>query len=467
MHIHLLFGLAIRFVLVESSAVRFRNCTARFEPKCSLYWYVRYWNQEFHPHSADCFESSLRPSKKEHAPYRNQRYLAFEPDCAGWNNKRMSFETATLIAHATGRTLVLPPSEKWSRLQKNEDPKNNLVNFQRFYDLMKLQESMTFMNTQQFLKHVATLPGLLKERFDVNESVDQFVRNKDQLWAYMQRAGHVESWDPFHNILGFNISQDHPAIVGNISLDVITNDKRYKTLKIAGNRVLRPYNQSLHNERLLFFPGKCWGDHLSSRLLTHFYLYLYWVDPNIERIYRRIARDRLHYTDNIFCAAGHIIKLIHKESQLLSNIPLPDKQHQDIKTLGGNTNFDATYFAMHIRRDDFESQYKFTVQPAQEIWQNVKHLFPSNRSKILYISSDETNRTFFAPMMKGEFTIRFISDYLPQLKADTPQFDMNHVPMVEQIICANAYTFVGTPYSTFTGYITRLRGIIFAVHLHY
>ena len=38
-------------------------------------------------------------------------------------------------------------------------------------------------------------------------------------------------------------------------------------------------------------------------------------------------------------------------------------------------------------------------------------------------------------------------------------FNQNHVGMVEQMICANAHTFVGTPLSTFTGYITRMRGI--------
>jgi hypothetical protein len=30
--------------------------------------------------------------------------------------------------------------------------------------------------------------------------------------------------------------------------------------------------------------------------------------------------------------------------------------------------------------------------------------------------------------------------------------------MIEQVICANAHTFIGTARSTFTGYITRMRG---------
>lgn len=30
--------------------------------------------------------------------------------------------------------------------------------------------------------------------------------------------------------------------------------------------------------------------------------------------------------------------------------------------------------------------------------------------------------------------------------------------MVEQLVCANAFIFIGCPLSTFTGYITRIRG---------
>jgi hypothetical protein len=34
----------------------------------------------------------------------------------------------------------------------------------------------------------------------------------------------------------------------------------------------------------------------------------------------------------------------------------------------------------------------------------------------------------------------------------------NHIGMMEQVVCANAHTFIGTAKSTFTGYITRMRG---------
>ena len=42
----------------------------------------------------------------------NTKYLTFEPDGGGWNNIRMAMETVIVMAHAMGRTLVLPPEKR-------------------------------------------------------------------------------------------------------------------------------------------------------------------------------------------------------------------------------------------------------------------------------------------------------------------------------------------------------------------
>jgi len=47
------------------------------------------------------------------------KYMTFEPDGGGWNNIRMAMETVIVMAHAMGRTLVLPPEKRMYLLGKH------------------------------------------------------------------------------------------------------------------------------------------------------------------------------------------------------------------------------------------------------------------------------------------------------------------------------------------------------------
>lgn len=44
---------------------------------------------------------------------RPEKYLLWDMDVAGFNNKRITFENFFLMAHAMGRTLVMPPKSPW------------------------------------------------------------------------------------------------------------------------------------------------------------------------------------------------------------------------------------------------------------------------------------------------------------------------------------------------------------------
>ena len=65
------------------------------------------------------------------SPYKHTgpepKYLTFEPDEGGWNNIRMSMETAVTLAHATGRTLVMPPEQGMYLLHKVRETESGVV----------------------------------------------------------------------------------------------------------------------------------------------------------------------------------------------------------------------------------------------------------------------------------------------------------------------------------------------------
>ena len=149
--------------------------------------------------------------------------------------------------------------------------------------------------------------------------------------------------------------------------------------------------------------------------------------------------------------------------------PLPPSPHQiqeQSAAAGGQ------YVAYHIRRGDF--QHKHTQLSAQQILDNtlaqVQRALdstatgasdampsPKLRDLLVYISTDETNRTFFEPFSRVFRGVFFLGNFTRAHRLDT-DLDQNHIGMVEQVICASAHTFIGTPLSTFTGYISRMRG---------
>jgi hypothetical protein len=286
--------------------------------------------------------------------------------------------------------------------------------------------------------------------------------------------------------MAFNLTKSDPNVDVDSSLvdplsggvmNHITKDEHNTKFACHGRKLIE-YDVEMHSNKAIFFPGDYREDY---RLLTHFYAYLHFADEHVEHLYMRIVRDRLHYHDDIFCAAGRAIKLILEDAAKLASEAMAsevdtrgdperaadtvvmEKGRDKVQTLemaneltgGGNTNFGAVYHAAHIRRGDF--QYDQALIGADEIYKNIHLLFNRSVSTLLYISTDEGNKTFFEPFHK-HFTVRFLADFMEPAKIGASHLNQNHIGMVEQTICANAHTFVGTPWSTFTGYITRMRG---------
>jgi hypothetical protein len=109
------------------------------------------------------------------------------------------------------------------------------------------------------------------------------------------------------------------------------------------------------------------------------------------------------------------------------------------------------YSSLHVRRGDL--QYKEVWLSEDIWWQNTKeHWKPK---EILYIATDEENRQFFDHFAVTH-DLRFLDDYVDM--ANLNNLQKEHLGMIDVIVASRGRKFAGTYYSTFTGYITRLRG---------
>lgn len=137
----------------------------------------------------------------------------------------------------------------------------------------------------------------------------------------------------------------------------------------------------------------------------------------------------LQYVDEIQCAAARVVAAVREKSR--------ENGH------GGKFN------SMHIRRGDF--QYKDTRVEADVIYENIKDIFKEGQT--VYIATDERDMSFFK-VLKQHYKVYFLDDFQPQLK----KINTNYFGMLDQRIASRGEIFIGCFYSTFTGYINRMRG---------
>lgn len=202
-----------------------------------------------------------------------------------------------------------------------------------------------------------------------------------------------------------------------------------------GRQTMHVYDSVMQDSKVLHFPasGTKIKDKEGSRLLTHFYTFLFFEDDKIDRWVKRVMRDHVRYKDEIYCIAAKIISLMHEFS--LKHDP------------GGKGDFDT----LHVRRGDF--QYKEATVDNTTLYEHTKDYLTTGGT--LFIATDERDKEYFAPM-KEHYNVFFLDDFmdLPALK----EINSNFYGMIDQIIASRGKVFSGTWFSTFTGYINRMRG---------
>jgi len=214
-----------------------------------------------------------------------------------------------------------------------------------------------------------------------------------------------------------------PAPGVNVSLGADAAEFKKRRDIFAASRTPYYYDKFWQSQKVVHFISK---PGLGFRLLEHFYTFIHFEDPAQDRYYKRFVRNFVHYIDVIFCKAAIIVNALTNE---------------------GN----GYYSAFHIRRGEF--QYKEVKIPGDQWMANIGQFIP--KDELLYMASDERNKTFFLPFRNGH-RLRFLDDFMDL--AGLRDVNPNYLGMIDQVVCSKGRVFFGTWFSTFTGYITRMRG---------
>ena len=350
-------------------------------------------------------------------------FLSFEPDPGGWNNVRMSFENMVVLAAATGRTLILPPKKPFYLLGMG---KEGARTFGSFLSLPTLQKRISVISMADFLKNYGPEVLGLKDEEAMKQAQplgEVCVRKAgdaadcDNLWKHFRPVG----WQPEFRVREQCLIFDEDVFHGKN----ITRTNLAKAIRFCGfGRSPVYYNATWTQPRLLHWDAA--GVEL-YRVLDHFYATMHFTNPITDNYMKRLVRDSIHYKDEIQCAAGKIIHAMRKQ--------FPE------------------WSSWHVRHGDF--QYKETRISLEQWYNNTKSFLKEGEA--LYIATDEKNRSFFEPLTsKYGHPVRYMDDFAESIHLK--DLDPTYLGMIETIVASYGRTFTGTWFSTFSGYINRLRG---------
>jgi hypothetical protein len=206
------------------------------------------------------YESPITP----HHDMHHDRYITFEYDQGGWNNVRMGMEILIVMAHAMGRTLVLPPAQHLYLLTKTHKDKHDKeshdeMGFEDFFDveLLKSHKGFHCITMKEFLEREG-ITGGLHGVLPPHNSSDVWGQ---ALWNYLTKVSDVSpAW--YGRFLAM---PDRPENF-NLTGEHKDPDTVKRMQKFGGERRPVYYDQNLQEAHHMHFPAR--EEH---RLLQHFY----------------------------------------------------------------------------------------------------------------------------------------------------------------------------------------------------
>jgi hypothetical protein len=182
----------------------------------------------------------------------------------GWNNVRMGVESLIVVAHAMGRTLVVPPQQHLYLLGVNHKDQHDTkahdeMGFEDFFDMELLRKHRGFhvMHMEEFLAKEAVTGGLRGMYPPGNTSKIW----GPKLWGYLNKVADAKpEW------MGRYVAFPATSTDFNMST-ALTNPAIAKRMKeFGGDRSPVYYDNNLMNAHHIHFPG-----YEHYRLLQHHY----------------------------------------------------------------------------------------------------------------------------------------------------------------------------------------------------
>ncbi|KAL7532761.1 hypothetical protein ACHAWF_004236 [Thalassiosira exigua] len=400
---------------------------------------------------------------KEPKKYR-RRYLTFEPDTGGWNNLRMSLENILVLAAASGRTLVLPPDQIIYLLEpKKGDPRQRMRNYHDFFNLTENNEELLrrvpIITSEEFLKLEGGEDGLVplggynetyrEHLLSVSKWCEERKKSTEyceDLYDHFRTHGQLSPLSceaPDENCVIFDAGVfDHGAEKIQVKIAAIDPEVQARMAKFCGKRSRFYYNRTMHDAPVWHFETM----DLRYRLLVHYYAFVFFTDPKVENYYKRFVRDSLRYHDDVFCAAGKVVLALTYEDHVRNGVSRSSTLELDSELMGG-------YSSLHVRRGDL--QFKEVKFDSSKWYQNTKEIWKP--SELLYVATDERKKEFFDDFRRQHGgALRFFDDYIDLAGFD--DVDATKYGMIDTVIASRGTVFAGTWFSTFSGYIIRLRG---------
>jgi hypothetical protein len=346
-------------------------------------------------------------------PQQQDKYLTIEMDTGGFNNIRLGLESMVVYAALTGRIMVFPPATSWYLINNGQiSAWGNKVtkkasNFIDFFDLKDMCNLIRCMSAEEF---VAKEKG---NGFDVHPK---------QYQLYIREMREKATW-------GWTAPIDNVVYVPSKKAFDDTGELARLGDKFIGQRKGIDLNEAKWKDpKVLHFPsGNSLNGGKNYRFLGQIAALAAFANPETRTVLMQMVRDRIHYLPKTFEVAAKVVA--------------------HLGMFG--------YSSLHIRRN--ELQYKDVFISMEKLRENVEGLFMPG--EIIYVATDQSAPHFLDALRKTH-TVYIWKDFF-EAKGGNVLTDVDIpsgiIGQIEQVICAGGRSFAGTDFSTFSGFIPRLR----------